>query len=185
MTDILDPNLFTAIANALGKTSDDLISAADMANLTELTARNSNITDLTGLEHATNLKSLWLDGEEVRPGVWSNSNSVSDLSPLVGLTQLEGLDLWQNSVSDISAVAGLTNLTHLGLVGNDISDVSALVGLTNLTSLFLDGNAISDISAVADLTNLTRLGLEDNTISNLSPLSGLTHLTWLRLPTIR
>ena len=182
VVDIPDSNLRAAVEDALGVASGDTITTADMGRLTELVARNANITDLTGLKHATNLKSLWLDGEEVRPGVWENSNSVSDLSPLAGLTQLEGLDLWFNSVTDISALAGLTNLTHLGLVGNDISDVSALVGLTNLTSLFLDGNAISDISALAGLTNLTRLGLEGNTISNLSPLSGLTNLTWLRLP---
>ena len=178
---IPDPNLFTAIVDALGKTSGALITASDMANLTDLTARNAGISNLTGLEHATNLKSLWLDGEEVRPGVWENSNSVSDLSPLAGLTQLEALDFWQNSVSDISALAGLTNLTHLGLVGNNISDVSVLTGLTNLESLWLDGNPIADISPLAGLTQLTRLGLDNTSISDISALAGLTNLTWMRM----
>ena len=114
-------------------------------------------------------------------GVWSNSNSVSDLSPLAGLIHLESLDLWKNSVSDISALAGLTNLTHLGLVGNDISDISAVVGLINLESLSLDGNNITDISAVAGLMNLTRLGLGNNTITAISTLAELTNLTMLRL----
>ena len=56
-----------------------------MATLTRLEAKKANISDLTGLEGATNLKSLWLDGEEVGQGTWRNSNSVSDLSPLVGV----------------------------------------------------------------------------------------------------
>ena len=179
--DIPDANLRAAIEAALGKASGDTITASDMTNLTDLTARNAGISNLTGLEHATNLKSLWLDGEEVRPGVWENSNSVSDLSPLAGLTQLEALDFWQNSVSDISALAGLTNLTHLGLVGNNISDVSVLTGLTNLESLWLDGNPMADISPLAGLTQLTRLGLDNTSISDISALAGLTNLTWMRM----
>ena len=179
--DIPDPNLRAAIEDTLSKTPGTPIAPAEMAALTHLEARNANISDLTGLEFATNLKWLWLDGEEVRTGVWSNSNSVSDLSPLAGLIHLESLDLWKNSVSDISALAGLTDLTHLGLVGNRISDISALVDLANLESLWLDGNNITDISAVAGLTNLTRLGLGNNTIMAISALVGLTHLTVLRL----
>ena len=179
--DIPDANLRGAIEAELGKASGDTITTADMANLTGLHAPNANISDLTGLEHATNLKWLWLDGEEVRPGVWENSNSVSDLSPLAGLTQLESLDLWQNSVSDISALAGLTNLTHLGVVGNNISDVSVLAGLISLESLWLDDNPLSDISALAGLTQLTRLGLDNTSISDISTLAGLTNLTWARM----
>ena len=182
VVDIPDVNLRVKIEDALGKVSGATITTADMEErLTHLEARNANISNLTGLEAATNLKSLWLDGEEVRPGVWDNSNSVSDLSPLAGLTQLEGLDLWQNSVTDISALAGLTNLTHLGLVGNNISDVSVLIGFTNLESLWLDGNPISDFSPLAGLTKLRRLGLDSTSISDLSPLTGLTNLTWMRV----
>ena len=64
VVDISDANLRAAIEAQLSKASGATITVADMANLTELKARNANIADLTGLEHATNLKSLWLDGEE-------------------------------------------------------------------------------------------------------------------------
>ena len=181
VVDIPDPNLRAVIENALGVTPGTPITADEMATLTRLEAKNANISDLTGLEGATNLKSLWLDGEEVGQGTWRNSNSVSDLSPLAGLTRLEELDLWVNSVSDISPLAGLTNLKHLGFVGNNISDVSVLAGLTNLESLFLDGNPISGISPLAGLTELTRLGLDNISVSDLSPLAGLTNLRWMRL----
>ena len=59
VVNIPDPNLRAAIAAALGKASGAPITTADMANLTELTARNANISNLTGLETATNL--TWLD----------------------------------------------------------------------------------------------------------------------------
>ena len=177
---IPDPNLRAAVENAIGVASGTPIFSVEMVRLTHLTARNANISDLTGLEHATHLKSLWLDGEEVG-NRFLNSNSVSDLSPLVGLIHLEELDLWENSVSDISTLAGLTNLTHLGLVGNNISDVSVLAGLTSLESLFLDGNSVSNLSSVTGLTNLTHLGLDGNTISDISTLADWTNLTWMRL----
>ena len=180
---IPDPNLRAKIEEALGKASGALITTADMAKLTELTAQNANISNLAGLEAATSLTRLDLGTEYVAAeGRSINSNSVSDLSPLAGLTNLTWLRLRNNSISDISDLAGLTNLTWLNLGGNlMISDISAFTGLTNLTSLYLYGNSISDISDLASLTNLTFLNLWFNSIADLSPLRGLTNLTWLGL----
>ena len=134
-----------------------------MARLTGLTARNTNITDLTGLEYATNLKSLLLDGGEVRPGVWGNSNSVSDLSPIAGLIHLESLDLWVNSVSDISVLAGLTNLKGLALLGNNITDLSPLVANTGLgegDKIDVRGNPLSYLSLHTYIPVLQSRGVE-------------------------
>ena len=154
-----------------------------MAKLTELTAQNANISNLTGLEAAINLTRLDLGTEWVEAeGRFINSNSVSDLSPLSELTNLTWLRLRNNSISDISPLADLTNLTWLNLGGNlMISDISALTNLTNLTFLYLYGNSISDISDLASLTNLTFLNLWFNSISDISVLAGLTNLTWLGL----
>ena len=201
--DIPDPNLRAAIVTALGKQPSDPILGVHLANLTYLDARNANISDLTGLEGATNLRSLELGGEYVEAEERViNSNSVLDFSPLIGLTELRlslgdsnisdisavaslthlrGLVLDNNNISDISAVSGLTNLTELRLNGNSISDISAVSGLTELTWLLLEGNSIVDISAVSGLTNLTLLNLNGNSISDISAVSGLTELTWLFL----
>ena len=181
---ISDPNLRAVIATALGKQPSDRIRRGDMANLTRLDARNANISDLTGLEGATNLRILDLGAEYVgAENRLINSNSVSDISAVAGLTNLTSLNLGNNSVSDISTVAGLTNLTSLYLEGNSVSDISAVAGLTNLTSLDLGGNPVSDISAVAGLTNLTSLYLwgNHNSISDISAVAGLTNLTSLYL----
>ena len=167
---IPDPNLRAAIEKALGKASGAAITTADMARLTRLVAPNANISDLTGLEQATNLTILSL-----------RDNTVSDISAVSGLTNLTSLSLYNNSISDISAVSGLTNLTWLYLHNNAVSDISAVSGLTNLTNLSLYNNSISDISAVSGLTNLTNLYLYNNTVSDISAVAGLTNLTNLYL----
>ena len=147
-----------------------------------LAAPNANISDLTGLEFAINLAFLHLGAEYLEAGGRNiNSNSVSDISPLADLTNLEFLILEDNSISDISPLAGLTNLEFLILSNNTISDISVVAGLTNLTGLSLEGNSVSDISAVARLTNLTSLGLSNNTISDISAVAGLTNLEFLVL----
>ena len=180
VVNIPDPNLRAAVETALGKASGATITAADMATLTRLEAPNANISDLTGLEHATSLTRLGLGGEIVGSKD-VNSNTISDLSPLAGLTNLTSLDLWGNNVSDISATEGLTNLTSLYFGINNISDISPVADLTNLINLGLEGNNISDISPVAGLTNLTWLNLGTNSILDVSALAGLTQLTTLYL----
>ena len=177
---IPDANLRAAIVEALGKTSDVLITAEEMATLTGLGANNKQIQNLGGIQFATGLEHLDLQ-----------QNNISDVSPLAGLTQLRQLYLNGNSISDVSPLAELTQLTHLYLAGNNISDVSPLAGLTHLGVLGLDGNNISDISPLAGLTQLqwlyirgdinNRLATNDNNISDLSPLAGLTQLQQLGL----
>ena len=167
---IPDDNLRQAIRSALGLAEGDTITQQKMAGLTSLSAPQSQISDLTGLEYATGLTSLRL-----------SSNSIIDISAVAGLTNLTLLSLGNNGIIDISAVAGLTNLTVLNLTGNSISDISAVSGLTNLTQLWLLLNSISDISVLSGLTNLTLLELAKNNISDISAVSGLTNLTQLSL----
>ena len=168
--DIPDPNLRAAIETTLGKTTGASITDDEMATLTSLTARNANISNLTGLEHATNLTTLDLI-----------TNSISDLSPISGLTKLTLLRLRGNTISSITAISGLTNLTTLNLDVNHISSITAISGLTNLTRLTLYNNSISDISPLSGLTNLTFLTLNTNRVSDITAISGLTNLTGLTL----
>ena len=190
--DIPDINLRAAIAKALGKAPDDPILKSEMATLTRLLMGDARISDLTGLEWATNLTGLALGGNSISDIsplanltnlTWLalEGNPISDISPLANLTNLTGLTLYDNSTSDISPLANLTNLTHLTLSANSISDISPLANLTNLTSLTLNNASISDISPLANLTNLTDLHLSANSISDISPLANLTNLTQLRL----
>ena len=192
MVSIPDANLRAVIADSLGKASGAPISRAEMANLTVLKVSNKNISDLTGLEFATNLKWVWFSDNvisDVSPLSNLNSlehvnlstNLISDISTLSGLTNLKWLKLFKNQISDVSPLANLNRLEALDLSVNLISDISALSGLTNLKWLSLDENQISDVAALAKLTNLTNLQLSDNQISDMSPLSNLTNLAYLNL----
>jgi len=116
---------------------------------------NSAITDLTGLEYATNMTDLLLGLNSV----------ISDLSPLSGLIKMEILHLRGNHINDLSPISGMTNLYELHLDGNLVSNLSPISGLTKLQELWLNGNQVGDISALAGMTRLSRLELRDNPLN--------------------
>ena len=189
---IPDAKLREEIAAKLGKASGETITRSEMAVLSLVSAGAGDVSDLTGLEFATNLTGLLLSDNtilDVSPlqnltnleWLWLSDNTISDVSPLQNLTNLTELYLSDNTISDVSPLQNLTNLTELWLSGNTISDVSPLQNLTNLTELYLSGNTISDVSPLQNLTNLTELYLSGNTISDVSPLRNLTKLTFLNL----
>ena len=172
---IPDRHLAAAVQREIGN-----ITTHSMLNLFALDAPNSQITDLTGLEHAHNLEILNLGHEYIEGEGNVNSNTVSDVSALSGLTRLRSLYLDGTNI-DMSTLSGLTHLRSLYLGDNNISDISALSGLTHLRSLFLSGNDVSDISTLSGLTHLSWLNLGGNNVSDISALSGLTHLNSLHL----
>jgi C1A family cysteine protease/transcriptional regulator CtsR len=187
----LDPNLEAVVREAISKPTGP-IYASDLEGLTSLNAHERNITDITGLEHCTNLKllGLWSNNiSDIAPlanltnltmlGLWSNN--INNIAPLGNLTNLTFLNLWNINISDIAPLANLTNLTTLSLGGNQISDITPLGNLTNLTYLDVGGNQISDIAPLGNLTNLTSLGLWSNNINDITPLGNLTNLTSLNL----
>ena len=154
-----DANLETVIRSALGKLSDEVMTAAELAELTQLNAGSRSVANLSGIEYCVNLEILYLD-----------DNQISDISPLASLTKLTKLFLWWNQIADISFLASLTDLTWINLEENQISDISPLASLTELVHLTLGKNQISDISPLISLNNLTWLSLWGNQISDISPL---------------
>ena len=171
VVDIPDPNLHAAIAEALGKSPNALITVQEMEGLERLDARNRDIQDLTGLRFATNLDELSL-----------TDNQISDLSPIAGLINLRVLRLWNNPVSDLSPVKGLKNLSNLIFGVTSVSDLSPLRGLINLERLHFYGAPVSDFSPLAGLINLKHVAFASKNVSDLSPFAGLINLesivTW-------
>ena len=168
--DIPDPNLRSAIADALGVPHGAPITEADMKRLTKLTVHHQDIRNLTGLEFASNLETLYID-----------ANPIVDLSPVAGLTQLKDLGMWGLPGVDITPLANLTNLRSLDIAGCDIVDISPLSHLTKLSFLNARINKIVDITPLANLTNLVELRLNVNKISDVSPLSRLSRLEFLEI----
>ena len=196
-----DANLATAVREALDLDTGDgvgllKIPKVQLVKLTELYVRGGTVRDLSGLEHATELRRLDLWGNriiditplaqlthlrELDLGGPRTGNEIVDITPLANLTELRELGLSGNQISDISPLAGLTELRELSLSFNRISDISPLAQLIELTMLTLHGNQISDITALTQLTKLTLLGLTTNQISDISPLAQLKKLTLLQL----
>jgi len=170
---IPDPVLKAAIEEELGTpdpTPTDMLGLAELRCVQNWDMWSEGISDLTGLEYATNLRSLNL-----------RLNQIGDLSALAGLTNLSSLDVSQNFVGDLSPLAGLYNLSYFNIHENCVGDLSPLQGLSELGTLILRGNQISDLWALATLVNLSELDLAANQISDISPLSGLSHLSTLSL----
>ncbi len=191
---IPDANLRAAIAEELGKTRNAPITYEEMAELGRLEADDKGISDLTGLEFATDLHQL---------NVGHNQN-ISDLSPIAGLLNLTGLSINDNSISDLSPLSELTNLSYINISHNQISDLSRLESLKNLDTFHSWGNFLSDLSPLVKLTemnlrkidicggnpdistlkrakNLKELYLRDTKVSDqdISALGDLTNLTRL------
>ena len=155
-----DAALRAVLEDSLGLAEGLPILATELAELTELEARDAGILDLTGLEHATGLTRLHL-GPEVGEWFWDNSNDISDLSPLSGLTGLTRLNLAGNPVSDLTPLSRLTGLRYLNLQGCPIFDesLSALASLTGLTDLYLGLTGVMDAASLSGLSGLTVHGI--------------------------
>ena len=189
---IPDPNLASAIRETLNLNAREPISQLDMISLLRLSAQNTQIADLTGIEHAISIADLKLNSNRIRNltpltkltnlrELHLHGNQISDLTPLTGLPNLKTLILSGNQISDLIPLAGLTNLWQVHLYSNQISDLTPLARLTNLWSLELANNQISDLASLIELTQLHHLGLSNNQINNLVPLTELTQLRYLRL----
>ena len=112
---IPDATLLAKIKETLNISAGTAVTPANMLELTSLDLSGSDVSKLTGLEHATNLEELDLSNTEV-----------SDISALSSLTSLVELSLSGTPVEDISALSNLTNLKVLDLSDTQVSDISPL-----------------------------------------------------------
>ena len=156
VVNIPDANLRTRIEEFLNKNSGDAITVADMQTLTLFSAVNADIRDLTGLEHATNL--IWLE---------LDYNAISDLAPLIPLTQLGGVYLDNNPLSRESVDRHIPVLLGRGV---DVSytlpsDVNGdgMVNIQDLVSVTQHFGGAGDLTVdvnrdgVVSITDLTQV----------------------------
>ncbi len=189
---IPDTRLESALRAALNKPSGSL-TPADLATLTTFSAGGQSISNLAGLEWATNLASLTLslngisnvmalEGMKSLLQLSLDANGIRDLTPLAGLSTLASLNLGENVISNANSLSGLTNLTELRLHRNFITNLNPLTNLTGLKLLALFSSGVADVSALAGMTNLNYLELRGNPLTNAETvLAGLTNLTTLYL----
>ena len=199
--DIPDPKLRAAAEQALGKTAGSTIKAWELATLTNFEATNANISNLTGLQFATNLTILNLEG-----------NAISDISALANLTNLTWLQLPNNNIADISPLVANTGLERgdrINLRQNPLTDASIHThgptllnrGVTVESEHIViepvdipDRNLRTEIARTLgylpdpdspiftwQMANLTELTAPNANISDLTGLEAATNLTSLHL----
>lgn len=174
-----DPSLAAAVRTNLGLLPASPIPMTSVWAMTQLTANYvyygglPPITNLAGLENAISLQRLYL-----------NSHSISNLTPLAGLTGLTWLELDYNHVSDVSPLLNLKQLRGLRLNSNTVTNAPLVTALTNLQTLVLTQNGLTNIAFLASMPKLTNLWCGANLYTNLSPIAGLTNLQELRLTSL-
>ena len=139
VVEIPDPNLEQAIRDQLNREHPTLppeepITQQEMLKLQWLDGRYRNITDLTGLEYATNLTHLYLAG-----------NAIENVEPLSGLIHLWLLNLSYNRIQDISPLANLVNLNKLFINENLVTDITPIQRLGLIEFLY---DEVCDMSPI-------------------------------------
>ena len=152
---ILDSNLERAIRETLSLSDGAPLTLLEMLRLTELQASQRDITDLTGLQYATNLEYLHLWG-----------NQIKDVTPLANLTKLSDLDLAYNAVESVEPLANLIQLQILNLTFNRVQDITPLANLVHLQKLYIRVNLVTDITP---LQGLNLIEFEYDEICDISP----------------
>ncbi|EPN5031933.1 class 1 internalin InlK [Listeria monocytogenes] len=146
---------FKAYLNGLlGQASTANITEAQMNSLTYITLANINVTDLTGIEYAHNIKDLTI-----------NNIHATNYNPISGLSNLERLRIMGTDVTSdkIPNLSGLTSLTLLDLShsSHDDSILTKINTLPKVNSIDLSYNgAITDIMPLKTLPELKSLNIQ-------------------------
>jgi len=97
----------------------------------EIELTENQIDDLDGIEYCINAMTVDL-----------SVNSITDISPLFGLTAIEELNLSDNKIGYIDALSNLLKLKIVDLSNNEIDDISPLFDLPELESCDISGNKV-------------------------------------------
>ena len=160
------------------------LSDAEIKAITSLSTFGYDITDLTGIQYLTSLKSLDCSSSNVSILDVSGLTSLKSLDckntkisslDLCGLTSLESLYCGSTNISSLD-VSGLTSLQDLRCEFTGISNLD-VSSLTSLKSLYCRATKISSLD-VSKVTSLQNLDCGNTSISSLD-LSSLTALEFL------
>ena len=188
---IPDPNLAALIRDTLDLAPDAPITQLNMLGLTRLESTMPlEITTLKGLEHATQLRTLYLNSAQITDltpiskleylvSLIIPGNQGTDISQLSKFKYLTILNIENNGISDITPLKDLTRLRDLGITGNPIRNIEVLTSMKSLIWISIGHSSMKDISPIWELTNLRGLNIYDMDIRDISPLTKFTELTKL------
>lgn len=155
LVNILENAKNLKILHALENNSEE-ITTLDISSLEKLEDLRVTHTKLDNiiLPKNSNVKTLIL-----------RDNNISNLEFLSGKTELEELELSNNkTITDISILGELTNLNKLYLDGTGIEEITSLSALNKLEALIIKNTKVRDISPINNL-KLYRVVLENLSIN--------------------
>ncbi|CAB3767636.1 leucine-rich repeat domain-containing protein [Paraburkholderia humisilvae] len=191
---IPDANLDKVLHDALGIPSGTPLTDENLSSITELSASDCGISDLTGINYCVNMGNANL-----------SNNFLQILTPLQSLSLLQTLRVDGNNLTSLDSLSdsevidltvhnnplndeGMRNLNFPNLTSLDATSCSLLTntdfvqGMPKLTELDLSyDTSLKDISALATLPGLLSLTMREltDTPCDFTPLSQLVHLTHL------
>jgi len=139
---IEDPKLQECISGWLKSSHSKIMLGLmnEATDLEHLDCSRRNVSDLSGLENFTRLKSLFLA-----------SNAITDISPLHDLYDLKQLNLSGNPIKDLGRLSGLNSLEELKLRGVTLNEVAGIADLPSLKKLdyrFGNNSTCSDLDLI-------------------------------------
>jgi Leucine-rich repeat (LRR) protein len=184
-----DPKVERAISQSLKIQLP--IKKGDLQSLLLLDLSEQGITSLQGLENATHLQSLYV-----------SSNFVTNLDPLLNLTELSWVDVSRNPISSevLDTIQALENRfvyvsydldydstsaeldTNLETAISELYDLPKPItkgDLSKLDYLFLLNNNIESLKGLENATNLTGLYVRGNNLTNIAELSNFPQLQFV------
>ena len=193
---ITDSILRSKLEQILGKEAKEAISKQDLLSVKELNTEKVDITDISGLEYATNLTQLNIEG-----------NQITDLLPLILNQGISGsIDLRNNPLNNTALSTHIPQLKARGITveydeppadivtfkDNNLESTirqalevpTALLTTTDLVlleQLEASNRDISDLTGLEHCANLTNLHLGGNQIIDIAPLADLTALKYATL----
>ncbi|MBC1434549.1 hypothetical protein HB848_04280 [Listeria rocourtiae] len=150
IVEIPDNNLRAALKEELGVTDDNQITKAKMETMTEFTAVGKGIEELTGMEYASNLKTLKLDNNKI---------TNESIAPVIRLAKLETVDLGGNQImnsqilSNWASSSYASSLTRINAHNQNLGRRLSAVNSTDVALLGLrriDGNALQMKNLIGD-----------------------------------
>ncbi len=166
---------------------------SDLQKLSLITSSDGyGISDLTGLQCATNLKNLDISHSDLEDvdelilmknltDVKINDTKLNDLSGMVGLDgdAIARVNLNDNWIEDVTPLANLggnspRNIQYLELNNNLIKNIDPLGKIRVIQIIKLDDNLITGALPEFSSSNLSQLHIDNNSVDDISSLKNVT-----------
>jgi internalin A len=154
----------------------DFPRLASLTNLINLSLHSDCLPDLSFATHMTHLQYLDVGGDWMYD---QYKNTITDISPLTGKTDINQLSLSWDQATNVPLVGAFTNMARLYLSGNPFQNLAIISNMPGLVELTINYSQVTNVALLAAHSLLQSLDISYIATANLTVLSGLTNLQGL------